>query len=620
MMLRMTARLPARPRANHLLLLLLAPVLGAAVTAVPAAAAGPVAAPTCVSTAQPKVRPGVERGLFANCTGATSIEIVNGPAHGELSRTYTRDYGIGFLYRPATGATEDEEVVLRATGSGGTATVPVTIDVVPASENTPPYCFGEPAHQRSSGTEPVVVRLSISCGDAENDDFTLHGGGPGEHLVAPQRWSTFNVTAGWTYRTSIAAGTESTTVWAVDDLGARSADVRYDVEVGPQVDVTPVCRTENHESSGEPVTVLTRPGRPRRMALECWDTDGDPVDARIVTAPEHGTLVIERDGPRKYSQPGHSIEVLYTPTDDAASDGDRFTLGVGATELPVELRPVDADRTGHISCINAFGLAWANTETGKPLTLDARCFHTLGDPITATIAKAPARASLTPPTTEPEGYGVEDIATTFTSDVWGTEEITVELSSPSAPYPVPLNWTIVTTTAWAPGGPPSWVRPAPGGKTGAPGPGGPVSGAGPDAPAGQTKRAAQRLLGTKDVLAVKRTAGAVVYVDRKAWKRGLAAAGAKPALAITCSRGCDVDSSARLELGGSAKAKGSSVRRLARQRGAARGAKAFAVRLRPGRADLARLRRAHTARAAFELTISAPGATGKATLRAKLRR
>lgn len=171
----------------------------------------------------------------------------------------------------------------------------------------------------------------------------------------------------------------------------------------------------------------------------------------------------------------------------------------------------------------------------------------------------------------------------------------------------------------SPAGPPAGE---PGG-SGATAPGA-APGRTPTAPApvtgAQAKSSAQRLLGTKDVLTVKRTAGAVVYADRKAWRRGLTASGKKPALVVTCPSGCEVDSSARLELSRGVKAKGSAVRRLARQSGVARGDQAFAVRLRPGRTDLARLRKARTARAAFELTISGPGTTGKTTLRAAVRR
>ncbi len=100
-------------------------------------------------------------------------------------------------------------------------------------------------HSARAAPPPPSSRFDLFCWDDENDTMVIDGGGPGQHLDAPQTIAGGNGggTHGptWRYRTATSRGEESTTIWVTDDLGARSDATPLTVQVGPDVDRLPEC-------------------------------------------------------------------------------------------------------------------------------------------------------------------------------------------------------------------------------------------------------------------------------------------------------------------------------------------------------------------------------------------
>ena len=97
------------------------------------------------------------------------------------------------------------------------------------------------------------VFLHPWCRDDDGDEFILRGGGPGVHGESPMSVPAGGGVSNWWYRTATHAGTEQTTIFATDVLGARSADATLEVTVGPGVDRLPECRPNVTYSVGEEV-------------------------------------------------------------------------------------------------------------------------------------------------------------------------------------------------------------------------------------------------------------------------------------------------------------------------------------------------------------------------------
>lgn len=136
-----------------------------------------------------------------------------------------------FRYRRTPPLPPANDLELPATGATGAVAVLIVFDVIRATRHH--ACrgvrVGDSLTQRSSGQEQVRFELCIRCSADEGDEFTVHGGGPGPHTNVTDH----NVRAndfGWFDRTAATTGRERATIWAVDALGARSAEAPFDFE------------------------------------------------------------------------------------------------------------------------------------------------------------------------------------------------------------------------------------------------------------------------------------------------------------------------------------------------------------------------------------------------------
>src|SRR5436190_6467619 len=181
--------------------------------------------PSCWSAAV-RTRPDMDRTVTVSCSGAVSARLLSGPAHGEVSSVSTDWYGLHFDVHAAADAPRFDEAVFEITGHEGSIEQRVSIEVVPTSENSAPICDGDHVTMRSDGTGPVDVYLHPYCRDPDGDAFVIEGGPPGIHTDAPKQVPAGYSDSNWNYRTAAFSGDESTTIWATDELGARSADTR----------------------------------------------------------------------------------------------------------------------------------------------------------------------------------------------------------------------------------------------------------------------------------------------------------------------------------------------------------------------------------------------------------
>ena len=197
---------------------------GLLLTALPASAAE---APMCWN---PDVwaRPGITRTYELYCPRTDDVEVVSQP-HDTRFEGLVLNQAVRFRLTPAASAPEHDTLTLRLTGPGGTTDQVVAVTNVPLSVNTPPRCDPVSTAQRTNGLAPAAIEFHVWCTDDEHDEYTLYGNGPGTHPDAPDHWTPAQGTPFWHYVPTIASGQEQTTYYAVDDLGARSADAPISV-------------------------------------------------------------------------------------------------------------------------------------------------------------------------------------------------------------------------------------------------------------------------------------------------------------------------------------------------------------------------------------------------------
>jgi hypothetical protein len=191
--------------------------------------------PSCWN-ASVRTRPDVTRTVTISCSGAENAKLVSPPAHGQVSNVALGFYTLQFDVHADAGSPRFDEATFELTGRDASIEQRVQIEVIPTSENSPPVCDGDTVTQRSDGSGPVSVFLHPYCRDPDGDDFVIEGGPPGVHYYSPKHVPAGQSDMNWPYLTATHSGHETTTIWATDSLGARSADAQLDITVGPGVD------------------------------------------------------------------------------------------------------------------------------------------------------------------------------------------------------------------------------------------------------------------------------------------------------------------------------------------------------------------------------------------------
>jgi hypothetical protein len=575
--------------------------------AVPAAAAEP---PTCWN---PEVwaRPDVTRTYELYCPRTVDVELVSAPTSTRFEGLVQGER-VKFRLTPQADAPEHDELRLRLTGAGGSTDQLIAITNVPVTTNTAPRCDPASAAQRSDGMAPVTIAFYVVCWDDEHDDYTLYGNGPGSHPLAPLHnagGSGGQSVPMWHYVPTIASGQEQTSYYAIDTLGARSANAPISVQLGPAVDRLPRCHPNPSGSGNATMPIFSRPGATRRFTIICEDPDGDALVPRLQTAPARGTMTAFEPQPGSPGWLGANsvwIDATYVPatpyegTDpfEVAASGPR---GDATSAFGIVARRPPANGGG--------GCGWsgASTTPATPVTLEATCDDDDGDPLTVSVVSAPAHGTVDAPVVTPVAFGNDRVQVTYrpASGFTGSDTFSIRIDDGVGEAGArTIAFTVTVGTGWPGAGAPhtigtpfAWpeLQPGPTGATWLPS----IGQAAPVSPTEQARRA----LGTRGVRLVKRIGDARVYAQRSTLTA--AATARRPALAVTCPVRCTVSSTNSVAGRGAGRAK------LRVSPGKAR-----ALDLDLSAAQRARVRRAGSSRAVFRMKVVR---TGRRTQRAIVR-
>lgn len=547
-----------------------------------------------------KLRPDRTRAIRLSCYNATDAKVKTAPAHSDISNVRTDYGGVHFDARPHDGAPRDDSMVVEVVGHEQSIDLHVPIEVIPLSENTPPHCYDSSYTQRSEGTGPVEIFMWPWCPDNEGDSFTLEGGGPGVHPNSPQTVPAGESGANWIYRTATFSGTETTTIWATDELGARGPDAQIEVTVGPGVDRLPSCAAMS--SWGYDVTpIRMRPGAVRNFGLYCQDPDADSMDIRLSSPPERGVMPLflpeETFG---YPTTYRRVDVTYAPRDDSV-EPDPFTVSVSGPRgegqpARMAMTPVPLPENSGGWCSSGYGSVTA----GVPGTLTLSCEDAEGDPVSAKVVREGRHGVTGPPVVTPARYGSQDVTIPYVPEPGYEGYDCVELlvtDGHGSEYKIAID--IWVYPAWEP--PP--LPPLP---TLPPLPALPPIPIGTDLSPKEVKGLARQVLGTQDVKQVHSADGAQVWVRSKLSRKELMRKGEAPGLVVLCARKCKIRGDAVL-------ANGSRTLRTSRRKTtaavAARQPHVMALTLGPR--ERKALGRAKKPQAKFNLSIRAGG--GKTT-------
>jgi hypothetical protein len=493
----------------------------------------------------------MDRSVRVSCTGATSARLVTPPAHSDVTNVAAGFSGLTFDARPHADAPREEEAVFELTGHEGSAEQRVRLEVLPNDRNSAPVCWGDRAAMRSDGTGPVEVSVNPYCWDFDGDDFVIEGGGPGVHLDLPRHVPAGEGGSGSRYRTATYSGSETTTVWATDSLGARSADAEVQVTVGPNVDRPPRC-TPSSYSTADVIAVNTRPGQVRRFALICVDLDGDPFVSHLSSPPARGALALVEGPPTAgYSAFERWSDATYVPTDDSLEPDPFSVTATGTAGDGPEARMAMVPRALPYNGGGGCGWSPAEAVSPAPAVLHVSCDDDEGDPLTAEVVTAPHHGTLTPAVVTPSAYGEQAITSTYVPepgyegydcvqlriadghglefkisvDIWVRPPVKVEPPDlPELPQlpEVPELPSTPELPHVSPVVPPPTVT-VPLGASGTP-----------------LRRLVEKVLGTRSVKRVKSFAGAQVWARTKLSRSGLLRLGEAPGLVVVCAGRCRV--------------------------------------------------------------------------------
>jgi hypothetical protein len=584
-----------RDRRRTVATALAAALAGALLTA---GSAGAAEAPGCWN-AEVWARPGLTRTYELYCQRVDTIEVVAEP-HATRLEGLAQGTMLKFRLTPDADAPELDTFTLKLTGPGGSRDETVSIHNVPLSRNTAPRCEPASVAQRTGGQVPEAVSFHVLCWDTEHDDYTLYGGGPGSFPDAPLHNDGGMGGQGvpqWRYVPTIASGQEQATYYAIDALGARSADAPISVQVGPAVDRPPTCRPNPSSGNGaDYYPIVARPGATRRFGVICEDPDDDALTPRIQLAPALGDLTRFQAAPASHGWWGNEVwvDVAYVPRGEY--DGlDRFAIGADGPrgDGPLGSMAIVTRRLPE----NVYGgsCGWSGgggVKPGETLTVWANCTDDEGDPLHAEVVSPPAHGTLAEPVAGPGEYGADRITVDYTpaAGFEGTDAFSIAVGD-GLGHSMTLDSSVtVSTDQWrAPpiytiGTPFDWpeLHPPPTGATWLPA----IGQASPVTPIEQARRA----LGKRSVRLVKRIGDARVYALRSALPTSAAP---RRALALTCPVRCTVTSS------GSVAGANAGSAKLTVKPG-----RASAVTLRLSSAQRRRIKRAGSARAVFRLKVA----------------
>jgi Bacterial Ig domain len=501
--------------------------------------------PKCFGTSV-RVRPGLTRSLSMVCENGYGAQLIKPPDHSTLSDLRAAPNGaVYFKIRPDDDAPRWDKAVLRIHGVED-GDVPIEIEVVPREENSPPVCEGATVKQWSDGVSRAQFLFHNGCRDPDGDEFTMYGSAPGDFL-GPDGEAVEAESPGTTapsYFTKAYSGHETLTLWAVDSLGARSADARIDVAFGPDVDNDPTCYGVE---DGRVMPIFTRPGIPRHFWTWCVDDDGDSLGARVGDSPLNGTIT-------DATADGGPLQATYNPVGPSL-DPDPFSINLSdgrggsfTAHFKIVPRP-DTENEGPSCGVLGHGWAPFNTTT----EFDLPCNDPEGDPMSAVVVKQPLHGTAVAGGVTNGTFPQATTLYTPASGFVGVDYFVIRISDDhgaSATVGVPFE-----TMAW--GGPsdvtpPEVPVPPPAAPSGDQRPPAPPAAVPPVSGKGGARKAVERALGTHAVIRVSASGGMQAWARSRLSRTALLKLGSAPGMVVICAKGCGIHADSRMATGLSA--------------------------------------------------------------------
>jgi hypothetical protein len=203
------------------------------------------------------------RTLRVRCHRAESALDQAAAVHGHRLEPEVDWAGVSFRVRVDDDRPVDGPVVLDVMGRERAVEVRATYAVVPTSREQPAGLRRRP-HDRALGRRSAVTLfLHPYCTTPTATSF-VHRGRRARHASRrAQQVAAGDSDSNWHYRTATSSGTERTTIWATDVLGARSADAELESR-------SDLGSTSCRPVAGRPTAkheVFSRPGAVRRFAV-----------------------------------------------------------------------------------------------------------------------------------------------------------------------------------------------------------------------------------------------------------------------------------------------------------------------------------------------------------------
>ena len=319
-------------------------------------------------------------GVLRNDTDTTgdplSASLVDGPQHG----TVTLNADGSFKYTPAANFSGTDGFTYKANdGASGSNVAAVTMTVDPV--DVPPVS----ANDSYSTTADTPLAVNAASGVLANDVDANHHALTASVVAGPQHGSlTLNADGSFNYTPAAGyTGADQFTYQAFD--GESDGNVATAaITVAAKVNQPPVAANDAYSLSENHSLHVAATGG---VLANDTDAENDPLTAKLVTGPAHGTLSLNADGSFDYTPAaGYAGADSFTyRANDGTSDSNLATASL-TVNAAINQRPAAANDV-------------YTTAQGKALDVSgpgvlANDADPDGDPLTASLFKGPQHGTL----------------------------------------------------------------------------------------------------------------------------------------------------------------------------------------------------------------------------------
>jgi hypothetical protein len=212
---------------------------------------------------------------------ALSLVLVSGPAHGTLTRNAD-----GSLSYVSSGSWTGTDTLTYQASDGKSLSNVATVRLVVASANQAPVAANDTARVHNNQT--ANIRVLANDTDADGDALSSRMvAGPKHGTVVHNADGSFSYTADCGY-----TGTDTFTYVANDGKADSNLATVTITVLGPNL---PPLAFDDGAWVNENGAVKIDP------VANDWDINGDPLTARILCGPSHGSLALNADGTYTYT-------------------------------------------------------------------------------------------------------------------------------------------------------------------------------------------------------------------------------------------------------------------------------------------------------------------------------